>query len=137
VTSSGTRGTLNRLNLRASDASRPRCLGTGHGIVHFAVVGSQAYWAGQSVTTWQPQAPATHAVPFRLPVQSAHTPDPPHAVRLVPGSHFPAPQQPVRHGSAGNEHEKMHTPVVLSHPALTGGHSVVIEHPHVPPPATG
>jgi hypothetical protein len=89
------------------------------------------------VATLQPQAPPTHAVPSRLPVQSAHRPDPPHAVPLVPGSHFPAPQQPARHGSAGNEQEKMHTPVVLSHPALTGGHSAAIEHPQVPPPATG
>ena len=89
------------------------------------------------MTTWQPQAPATHALPLRLPVQSAHRPNAPHAVLLVPGSHFPAPQQPERHGSAGNEQEKMHTPVVLSHPALTGGHSDAIVHPHAPPPATG
>jgi len=70
-------------------------------------------------------------------VQSVHAPDRPHAVLLVPGSHaLVGPQQPALQGSAGHAQVKTHRPVVLSHPALFGGHWVDLAHPHRPPLAT-
>jgi hypothetical protein len=108
------------------------------GIMHLPVAVLQADGAVQSVSTWQPQVPAKHALPFRLPVQFTQAPDRPHAVLPVPGSHaLVVPQQPALHGSPGQEQEKTHRPMVLSHPALFGGHWVALVHPHRPPPATG
>jgi hypothetical protein len=118
----------------------PVWLAPPHAAPHVWVDVSHAWSVAQSVAELQPHArvAATQAVPFALPAQLAHDPEPPHAVALVPGRHEPPlPQQPAWHGAPGIAHVNVQSPVCVSHPALSGGQSAGFAHPHWPPPVSG
>jgi hypothetical protein len=89
--------------------------------------------APQSAATLQPHTPATHALPFALPVQLAHVmPFEPQVVAPVPALQVPELQQPPLHGCVPL-HVVVHACVVVLH-ALPLGQSLVMLQPQLAPP---
>jgi hypothetical protein len=87
---------------------------------------------GQSAAVAQPHAPATHAWPIALAVQSTHCDcAAPHAVACVPAAQVPFAQQAPLHGCT-DEQLVVHRCVEPLQAASTGQSAAPLQ-PHAPP----
>jgi hypothetical protein len=103
--------------------------------VHTCWLVSQAWFAGQSLVTLQPQVPARQAPPSALVLQSVHAfPSAPQILFALPALHTPPEQQPPLHGCV--DEQRLVQACWLVSQAQPTRQSLEALQPQLPPPVT-